>query len=390
MKERRFFATYLSLAIALLLISSNVNSLGISPGRIIIDFEPNLQKTLTYDVLNNGAKTIQVEMYVKGDLAQYITLEQNNTTIESGGRKTFTYTINLPDRIETPGIHDNRIGALESMQSVNSGGAQIGARVGVESQVWIKVPYEGKYAAVSFARPETYSVKVGEPVNFEVNVENLGTEDFTASGKIDMFSVADNSKVATVSTTNQFISTKLSGTVTATWDTKNVQPGPYKAVATIFFGELNQTAEANFNVGGLTVKIIDIVHGTVKKDTITKFVIKVDSLWNEDLPNVFTEIGVYDKTGQQVSNSKSDVVTVPANGHAEMNAYWDTTGLAAGSYSAKAVLHYANKTDESTFIVDITEVSFTLWIILIAAGIAVAVTVIIIIKYKTKSRHKRK
>ena len=381
----------LGLLLTLLLVSSNVFALGISPGRIVIDFEPNLQKTLTYDVINNGGSAIDVEMYVKGDLAQYITLSQNASTLSPGERKTFTYTVSLPGRIDVPGMHDNRIGAVESIPTTTStGGAQVSARVAVESQIQIKVPYEGLYSTVSLKAPE--SVKTGEPVNFEVDVDNVGTIDFTATGKIDIFSATDNTMIATVATSTLSIPHTTSGKLTATWDTKNVQPGPYKAVATVFFGGLNQTSVASFNVGGLIVKILDISHGVIKKDAISKFTIKVESLWNEEIKGVYANLLFYAKTSQQIANVKSDMVDITANGQAELNAFWDTTGLDAGKYNVKAVVNYANKTSETTFDVEIESgFGIPVWVIIIIVVIAVAgVVVMLIIKSNTKSKHKRR
>ncbi len=371
----------------LVLLASGAIAIGISPARAIIDFEPNLQKTMSFDVTNNAGSQMDVELYVKGDLQQYITLVETKTVLASGESKTFYYDLKLPATLE-PGTHDNRIGALESYPETSGGGAQVGARTGVEMQLWVKVPYPGKYAKVSLSAG---NVKSGETVEFALDVQNLGTQDFTASGRIDMFS-AGGAKIATVQTNSITVVPKSSGRLTAKWDTTGVQAGAYTAKATVNYDENTATADTSFNVGGLIVNILDVIVGKIKKDTIAKFTIKVESMWNDEIKAVFADLFFFDKTSQQIAKAKSESVDVPGNGNAEMNAFWDAAGLATGTYQVKVVLNYAGKTSEKIIDVEIVEESaansgfnIPIWLIAVVSAVAAVVLVVVyIIRMKSK------
>jgi hypothetical protein len=379
--KKKYLVLSLTLLLGFALMISGVYAIGINPSRIIIDFEPNLQKTLTFNVINNEDKQVDVEIYVRGDLKDYVTLKQTKATLASGEIKSFSYEIKLPSTLEKPGIHDTRIGAVEAAPIPVGGGAQVGARVGVEMQVWVQVPYPGKYASISLDAP---NVKVGDVVNFKVSVQNLGTEDFTASDEINVFS-ADGGKVATVFAGSTHVKTKSSGELFARWDTNNVKPGLYVAKANVKYNGASATAENSFSVGGLVVNILDVFVGSIQKDSIGKITIKVESLWNDKIENVFAELFFFDKDGKEVGKVKSESIDLAPSGKADITAFWDTKGLPAGKYEIKVVLHYADKTEEKTVQAEITAFALPIW--LIAVG-AVAVIVIGVIIYFVKIKSK--
>ena len=66
----------------LVLLSANVLSLGLSPVKSAVDFQPDLSKEFTLTILNNEEKDFDVVITVEGDLKEYITLSQKERNEE--------------------------------------------------------------------------------------------------------------------------------------------------------------------------------------------------------------------------------------------------------------------------------------------------------------------
>ncbi|MEM5808209.1 MAG: hypothetical protein QW818_03700, partial [Candidatus Aenigmatarchaeota archaeon] len=167
-----------------LLLVQNVYAIGISPASMFINFEPNLKKTITYMVINNQNKEIQVNMYVTGELKDYIKLTKTTDILKAGEVKSFTFEISLPDKLDKPGDHEARIGAIESIPATAGEGATVAARTAVESIFIVRVPYPGKYIQVKL---DAKDVNLGQIATFILAISNLGELDVTVSGEIDIF-----------------------------------------------------------------------------------------------------------------------------------------------------------------------------------------------------------
>ena len=78
-----------------------VSSLGVTPARTTIDFEPGLQKEVTFEVINSEGKEMNIVLAGDGELAQYISVSSNNAKIlATESSKEFSYSINLPSELE--------------------------------------------------------------------------------------------------------------------------------------------------------------------------------------------------------------------------------------------------------------------------------------------------
>src|SRR3989339_389577 len=135
----------LSILLAVLLMS-NINSLGVTPGRTTIDYQNGLEKEVSFSVLNNEHKNMQVLLTVQGELNGSVTLYDSLIEfLPSEESKQFKYKINLNSDIEKiPGLHSAEIVALE-VPKADEGGTYVGATVAVVSQLYIYVSYPGKY-----------------------------------------------------------------------------------------------------------------------------------------------------------------------------------------------------------------------------------------------------
>ena len=81
--NKLFILITLFLLITLITIQ-NISSIGITPGRTTINFEPSLQKQVSFSVVNTEKQDMSVVFTVSGELADYITLNQAYAEFSAG------------------------------------------------------------------------------------------------------------------------------------------------------------------------------------------------------------------------------------------------------------------------------------------------------------------
>ncbi len=320
-----------------LLLPMDAYALGISPARTELDFEPGMSGTITFSVLNTGHRELTVEMYVSGSLAEYIICDTEFLSFTpADSAKEFSCSYAFPESIEKPGHHDTRIGALEV--AGEEGPETMAARVGIESQFWVNVPYPGYYAVVGITAPD---VVIGEPVEFTINIQNLGTNPFTATGEIQIFS--GDEKVSTVQAGQVYIKPNEEKDLTAEWPTADAAADQYMAVAVVTYSGNEAKAEKAFNVGMLEIEILDLPKVTTRQGDIAKFQPSIKSFWNSPIPDVYIDIEIL-KSGDAVANGRSETFSLAGWEKKEVLMYVDTGNLPPGVYDVRATLHYLNVT----------------------------------------------
>lgn len=381
MNARQCMRLFSLAAIFLFLMAPHTCAIGIGPSRVVLDFEPNMEQALGYQVLNNGDSILYVEMYARGDLAEYITLHETYAKLDPRTSKGFTYDLKLPSFLE-PGTHDIRIGALESSANIagEGDGTAIGARAGVEQQLWIKVPFPGKYVRASLTAPD---VSIGHSIDFTIDMESYGTEDVTVFCGIEIFD-ADNNSVVSLDAGDTFLESKQNAQLTAHWE-GTIKAGTYRAVATMEYGGEVSTAEKYFHVGEMKVKILSVeTEGPVVPDAINKINVTVQSMWNEKIYGVYVEITVK-KGSTTLSSFRSETIDLKRWDTKTLDLFWGTQGVSEGEYQAEAVVHYADKTAEYPFTLDVVS---SAPLMLIGLGLLIFVLLIIVTFMFLKIRKK--
>jgi len=221
---------------AFLLLSEPAWAIGIGPGRIEADFQPGAEYDYSFQVLNNEKRTIDVELYVSGDLAKYITLSENSTTLLPGEAKIFNFHIKMPEELE-PGKHDTRIGAVEAV----SPEAPLAARAGVELQFWVHVPYPEKYIAVDiiYSQPE-----INQTMEFNVTLSNPVKVNLTPSA--DMEILKDDIVLERFDFGEVFLPSGSSHTFRTNWTA--TEEGAYKAIARAYYEGETTRKEVMFSI----------------------------------------------------------------------------------------------------------------------------------------------
>ncbi len=367
------------LCILSLLVLNLVNAIGISPSRVTINFEPNLQETYNYNVINWEYPT-EIKFYVKGELAEYINLPETTTSLKKNEIKTFNIEINLPSEIEKPGLYDTRIGVVEYTDSLK--GATVGAVTGVESQFVILVPYPGKYITASL---EIDNTNVNKETDILINVQNLGQEDLNqVNAQITIYDT--NGSIVTKLNSNTIsIKSKESGSLSTTWIPTNIGAGQYLAKAIIAFDGESSETERYFQIGDLLMEIMDISPLIFNQGEINKIEIKLKSLWNEKISDIYAELIILDQNSEIVS-VKTETIEVNPWVEKKIYGYLDFEDITEGEYILKTILHFSDKTIEKEVKIQVVKNNLIFFIIIIIVIILLILTILIYVIWRKKKK----
>lgn len=112
---------------------NNVMALGITPGRVTLEFEPGAEKIVSFNIVNTEHKAMNLSINVEGEWASYTALSQNHVEFNPSDEiKTLSYKFRMPSKIDSSGIKA-RVIAFES----KSGNGTINTIVAVEQQLYI-------------------------------------------------------------------------------------------------------------------------------------------------------------------------------------------------------------------------------------------------------------
>ncbi len=313
-----------------LLVLPIVYSVGVSPAEAKINFKPNLETQITYRLRSNMNSAMDVDLQLSGDLAEYATLSSNKVFLNPGEYGSVNVSLKFPEKIEKPGNHAIRFIATESTGT----GGPVGARGEVISPIEIFVQYPGKYAEASL---DAKDAKLGKDAEFVVTVNNVGTEKINgAKAVIDIYN--GNEKVGSVATDEKPVDIYGSATLNAKWNTKGQKQGNYKAVATVQYDEKSTTAQDNFRIGILNVKIIDYTKEVYEKQ-VNGFNVEVQSEWNDPVENLFADVSVLNGSYKLMTFSASEK-TLSSWEIKNITGYLNTANLLVGSYKINIALSF--------------------------------------------------
>lgn len=328
------------LAIVIILVIPNVLSLGVTPGKITIDFEPNLETTISLTVLNNDQKDFTTLALVEGDMKDYVTLEKTRLDFtKEDGSKTLSYKVKLPGSLDKPGTHQTLIKIRETKEKEENGPITIGTSLEVISLLLINVPYQGKYLKTEMFVSEGGA---GEETVFVISAENIGEENIDSIvSQIDIYN-ADGEKITTLTTDEKSINTRNKRELVTRWVAE--KPGRYKAKATINYDGKTTSLEKDFVIGGFLLKLHDITVKNFKLGGVAKFQILVENIGNVLIKEAYTNMNLQDEKGKTVMDVESNRKDVKPDEQKELEAYWETENVEKGEYYGSVTLKYEDKT----------------------------------------------
>ncbi|RMD66438.1 hypothetical protein D6817_04140, partial [Candidatus Pacearchaeota archaeon] len=334
--SRAALVVWAAVIVALVLANAEFGKgLGVTPARRIVNFAPGLEKSVQMGIVNSEAKQTHVVIAVQGELAQYVSLPTRELTLEPRETRSLSYRVRLPDELE-PGEHRADIVVLELPENLGEGNT-IGAAVAVVSQFVVSVPYPGKYAEASFDVYQSQGV-----VSFVTAVTSKGKFDLArVKARVEVFG-ALNEKVAELESEEVGIASQRRKELVVKWEPgKEVKPGKYRAVATLFYDGKTKTLEKEFSIARQGVSVEGIEVRDFRLGEIAKFEIVVRNELGEEISEAYGEVNVFDSESKELLASfRSPTQALEPGERAVLVAYWDTEGVKPGSYDAELIVRY--------------------------------------------------
>jgi len=328
----------------ILLVSTSIYAIGVSPIRKVVDFEANKEQELSVKIRNDGQKDIKAIIYARGELAEHIAIVDSLVAISKDEtEKSAKYILKMPPQFDKPGVHKSDIVVMEYPDNFGTGGeTQVSARASVVSELWLRVPFPGKYAE---AEMFIDSKGVDENTQFVIDVMNFGKSNIAkVKAKIKILG-STYEEIAVIDTNELSIESQEQGRLIGDW-IADVNPGKYHVVAEIIYDNKKTVLEDNFEVGNLYIAIKRIDVKDFSLGQVAVFDIVLESQWNDQINNVYGEMTVLDSSGSEFTKFKTASVDIPAMGQGLLKAYWDTQGVEVGNYNLRLLIHYSEKVTE--------------------------------------------
>jgi hypothetical protein len=363
--------------------AGSVSSLGVGPSKVEMDFKPGLEQTISYTVF--GGSTNDFEIYVRGDLAPFVTLDKE---VLSGNDRTFRATIKLPDRMEKPGPQSFYIGVREKIDPELIRG-NIGTAVVIEVLGIIYVPYPGRYLEIDL---KGHDVNINEPVNFQLNIFSKGDEDVVFTPRVEIYS-SNGEKRDELVLQERTLFSQEDLSLSKTLDTSRYNPGTYNAVAVVDYGNIAKD-EAPFRIGDLKIDILSYTSKLVI-GKLQKFELDVQSGWNNAIDGVYGEISVLNGS-RILDRFKTTTAPLIPWENKTIEGYFDTSNYSIGFYDANITLFYfggerGSTTSKLVKIEFVKGKSLLIWYVVGGAGLLIIIILLVIKHFHKpkKIRNKR-
>ena len=311
------------LILGLLIISINVRaSAVITPPSIVVFYEPSINKIYSFGLTNKGDSTLDFDIYVDGDLMDYINVNMQNITLQPKEGVAVVYELNLPESGLKPGSHLNFIKAKERLQeSVSGRGVQAVPEVAFTIEVL--VPYPGDYLEAAINTPD--SVQGGKDIDVHLQLSNMGTNDLNnIKSKVEFLSLENNKSMGVLKLDSVDIKSKETRNLIGYSSTKNWNLGAYSAVATINYGANEIKLSKPFNVGDIEMEIVGLNTTRYEQDSLNRIGVIVGSKWNQIINNIYVTVSLTDQNGRQIE-ARSQSLDIGPLGVTEVPVFIDTS-----------------------------------------------------------------
>ena len=306
-------------------------SVGISPAYYIEHFEPNLEKIFSFRAFNpNNENGIGVSL--EGELAKYANISE--TFIKGGS--PIVVNLKLPEKLDRPGTHYLYIRIIEAKN--DSEAAMIGTLASIRVPIKIMVPYPGQYTESTF---NVNNINEGEDADYELEIQNLGTEDVVARAVIGVSKVNKyGEKILEAELDDLFIETRDSMLISKELDTSSFEAGEYYAMVRISYSNRTEIVEDVFRVGEFMVEIIDYDY-MFESERINQFNILIGNKWNTKIDSIYGDVSITDE-GEVASSFRTISVDTNPWEIKNITGFFDTTNMEVGRYLANIKIRYGN------------------------------------------------
>lgn len=325
----------LAIMIAAMLVPV-VSAIGVAPARRTIDFMPNAEHDLGFDIINDQGRDMKVMLQIEGDAdGTDIFLKKDVIELKaSESRVHVDYKAKLPEMFKSPGTKEIKISIIPMIDDKSDQPLQINTMVGVATQLMIKVPDAGKYLAATGIEVENHDTAT----TFMIPVSNIGTEKITSVKANIIINGPSGEEVGVLRTQDISIDAKGSAVLKAIWNGDRPK-GRYNAKADVIYDGKVIPLERSFNIGEVAIEILGITAKNFQLGQIAKIELWLKSNWNE-LLNIYGEMIVKKPNMDIAADIKTASADLEAGKEGSLTAYWDTDGIEEGKYYATLRIYH--------------------------------------------------
>jgi len=310
----------------------------------LILFEPGKEEELKFQLVDGS----RIKASLEGDLAEYSTLID---TYPDGGTRNIIIRVKLPEYLE-PGEHKIYLVATE----VSESSATLGGIASVRSGVTVFALYPSTHPV--FKGIVANDFNINEKGDIGLNVVNYGEELIENSyGTITIYNQEDT-QVAVLQTEsrkiNPFEEVKISATLNSA--AYNLTPGIYTANGSLICDNTPYplTLEGKFRIGQMKVDLIDSTKEVYVNST-NKYILTIESDWAGNINDVYAKI--ITPNGKTLKTPNVDMTSLGGGrkATAQVETYWETEGLATGTYDMNITIYYQGLTTSKSVKINIIE-----------------------------------
>ncbi len=320
--------------LVLILLVGTVSALGVTPGRINLNFEPNAEHTASLKIVNSEKKAMNILITAEGELSKYIELNENKIRLdENEQEKIISYNIKLPDRFDKPGLKEGKIVISEVPENLN-GELVIGAYVSVVSQVRVQVPYPDKYAEAEFDANLN-----GNEARLHLLIKGLGEkkiESVKGTIVVEKDGLETARKEENLGSLEKFDRKEM-------LDIERLDKGDYFVTAIVDYDGKLVKFEREFSIGSLLEALGISVNPGFSLGGIAELNILLANEHNFDIKNAATRLILQDSEGNVVADVKGITFDLTAKKQDVAKLYLNTEDLRIGTYSGRLILTYGNR-----------------------------------------------
>ena len=353
-----------------------VSSLGISPSVIEYGFKPNYEEDVEYIVYNDANITKTVKITQRGDLVDYIELDEREIEIEPFKSTTFIVKLRWPEMFERPGEYNSLILA-EEVESYSGG--TVGGKISVAGRILVYVPYQDQFLYIN--KLDMQDVEIGNNASVLITLQNLGLKEIdNYQGVIDVYD-SNNNKVGSQSFNGAL---KIQEVVDRKFEFEiGTKTGVHFAELNIDYSGKKAYKNDTFRVGDLYIDILDYPKKIYKGD-INVYEFKVMSNWNLPIKDAFSQMDI--NYIDRKLNFKSENFDINAWEEKTIKMYIDARDLEKGTYPTTLSLHYGNRTTIEEFDLKVIDKFNMIYLYL---GIPILIIILIFIYLKRKKGRKK-
>ncbi|MBT6941490.1 hypothetical protein HN992_03560 [Candidatus Woesearchaeota archaeon] len=325
------------LLLLLVILSTSVSAIGISPDKLNLNYEPLAEGELSVYVINTEDSEINTSLTLQGDLAKYFKINEKSVLVQPRNTGSFTIGYRLPAKIDTPGL--NSIILKVRKNSLVSRG--VGATLGILSKIVLDVPYPYKYLEYDF---ETKSVNEGDEISFDFNIRSKGVKNiFDVVSKVDIYDAYDLDNLVLELEGDKFpLVSGRSRSTKIELNSTEIGIGDYFIDAYLIYdGVRSKHVNKSISVGYEDVDVLNhtksIVGGGIKK-----FSVLLKNRWNHDVSKVYIESYLSRDNVPITERSVSHTVDMRALEEVNVPVYLDVSELVSGSYTLVMDIHYSD------------------------------------------------